>query len=197
MRGNESDLRIPNRRMLLTGLATGLTAGLVGGVATPSFAATPALLTGRGDFRSIRIYSKRTDEWLNTVYWVEGQYIPEAMDAINNLMRDWRAEKVARIDRRTIDIIAGVHRMLETEEPFEVVSGYRSAATNAKLRSRSRGVARNSYHMKAMAADLKLKGRSVRQISGAAKALSAGGVGTYTRSQFVHVDSGPVRDWGR
>ena len=116
---------------------------------------------------------------------------------IGEILRDWREEKVMRIDPRTIDIMAATHNLLDCTEPFEIVSGYRSRKTNAMLRRRSRGVARNSYHTKGMAVDLAMKTRSVRQIAGAALSLKAGGVGRYSRAKFTHLDSGPLRDWGR
>lgn len=195
MNRDDSDRTILTRRGLLAGMTAGLATTF--GAAAPAFANAPAILSGAGDFRSIHVINNRTREWLNTVYWVEGEYIPEAMSAINTIMRDWRAEEVRDIDRRTIDIISAAHNLLDCNEPFEVVSGYRSPATNAQLRRRSRGVAKNSYHTRGMAADLTLKTRSVGQIAAAGKALGAGGVGKYSRSQFVHLDSGPVRDWGR
>ena len=92
--------------------------------------------------------------------------------------------------------LRAAHARLDVDEPFEVVSGYRSPQTNAAMRQRSSGVARNSYHTRAMAVDVKLKNRSVRQIAGAAESLGAGGVGRYSRSNFVHMDCGPVRTWG-
>jgi len=165
-------------------------------VAGPAFASAPALLKGAGNFRSIRLVNDRTGDWINTVYWVEGEYIPEVMRDINFLMRDWRASKVKDIDPRTIDILSATHRLLDCREPFEVISGYRTKQTNAMLRKRSRGVASNSYHIKGMAVDISMKGRSVRQISRAGQSLGAGGVGKYSRSDFVHLDSGPVRSWG-
>lgn len=172
--------------------------GFLGGlVAVGATFATPAICRAAGDFRSVRLFNKRTGDWINTVYWVDGQYVSEALHAISHLMRDWRQNEVAPISPATIDIIAATWRKLETSEPFEVISGYRTPETNALLRSRGRGVARKSYHVKAMAADLKLEGRSVAQIARAAKSLRAGGVGMYTRAKFVHVDSGPLRDWGR
>lgn len=183
---------VMTRRALLGGLA-----GLGVVATTPAFASAPALLTGAGDYRKLALRSKRTGEWLDTVYWVEGEYIPEALDAISHLMRDWREDLVKPIDPRTIDIMSATHRLLECDEDFLVVSGYRTKRTNAMLRRRSRAVARNSYHTKGMAVDVKMKTRTVRQISGAALALHAGGVGKYSRSSFVHLDSGPVRDWGR
>lgn len=182
------------RRVLKTAIGAAVTSLSLAPFAQAN---APAILKGAGDFRSISLVNNRTGEWLQTVYWVEGEYIPDALAAVNKIMRDWRQEKVVEIDRRTIDIISAAHNLLECGEPFEVVSGYRSPQTNAMLRKRSRGVARNSYHMKGMACDLTLKTRSIRQIALAGKSLGAGGVGTYSRSEFVHLDSGPVRDWGR
>jgi uncharacterized protein YcbK (DUF882 family) len=159
--------------------------------------AAPSRLTGAGDIRTIRLFNPRTGDRLNSVYWVEGEYIPEVMAEIDWLMRDWRSDSVKPIARKTVDIIAATHRLLETSEPFTVYSGYRTPQTNRLLRSKSRGVARNSYHIKAMAADLHMEARSVSKIARAAQALGGGGVGRYSRSDFVHMDCGPVRSWGR
>ena len=180
------------RRALLGGLAS-----LTAMAAVPAFASAPALLKGAGDFRSLSLVNNRTGEWLNTVYWAEGEYIPEALEAVNHIMRDWREDLAYRMDPHALDILSATQRLLECDEPFQVVSGYRTPKTNAMLRRRSRGVAKNSYHMKGMAVDIALRTRSVRQISRAGLSLGAGGVGRYSRSHFVHLDSGPVRKWGR
>lgn len=175
--------------------------GALAGVATaaiwarPGFAA-PAINIGKGQFRRIRFTNPRLQEKLDVVYWVDGQYVPEALDEVSAILRDWRAELVKPYHEKVIDVLAAVHRKLDTAEPFEVVSGYRSPQTNAAMRQNRSGVARNSYHTRAMAVDLKLKGRSIRQVAGAGKALCGGGVGTYSRSGFVHLDCGPVRAWG-
>lgn len=142
------------------------------------------------------MYSGRTGESLDTIYWIEGQYIKEAMNEINVFMRDWRNNQVKSIDSRTIDIMAAAHNLMDVSEPYMLVSGYRSPATNAMLRSRSSGVAKNSLHLKGQAADLRLKSRSVTQMARAAQACAAGGVGRYTSSDFVHMDCGAVRSWG-
>ncbi len=180
------------RRALLGGLTT-----LTVMAAVPAFASAPALLTGAGDFRNLSLVNEKTGEWLNTVYWAEGEYIPEALEAINHIMRDWREDLVFEMDPHAIDILSATQHLLDCSEPFQVVSGYRSRKTNAMLRRRSRGVAKNSYHIKGMAVDIAMQTRSVRQISRAGLSLGAGGVGRYSRSQFVHLDSGPVRKWGR
>ncbi|MEM9708127.1 MAG: DUF882 domain-containing protein [Pseudomonadota bacterium] len=165
--------------------------------AAPTYANAFAFLRGSGDIRRLRMYSTRTGETLDTIYWIEGQYIPDALREVSNFMRDWRTDGTIEIDTRAIDIWAASHRLLETDEPFMMLSGYRSPKTNAMLRSRSRGVARNSLHMKGQAADLRIQNRSVKQLSSAAASCHAGGVGRYSRSNFVHVDCGPIRLWGR
>ncbi|WP_394355375.1 YcbK family protein [Halocynthiibacter styelae] len=166
-------------------------------VASPTFSNAAGILRGAGDVRRIRMHSGRTGETIDTVYWIEGEYIREALTDINYFMRDWRRDEATNMDTRTIDIMAAAHNLLDVNEPYLMLSGYRSPATNAMLRSRSRGVARNSLHMQGKAADLRLNSRSVGQMFNAAKACAAGGVGRYSSSNFVHMDCGQVRTWGR
>lgn len=170
---------------------------LAGCAAAGAALAAPSIAKAAADIRSLALVNHRTGESINSCYWIAGEYIPEARAEFNHILRDWRAELVIDIDCRTLDILSAVHAMLDTTEPFQVVSGYRSPETNAALRRRGRGVARNSYHTRGMAIDFAMDTRTVNQMHAAAMALSAGGVGKYSRSQFVHVDSGPVRDWGR
>ena len=165
--------------------------------AAPTYSNAFGFLRGSGDIRKLRMYSGRTGESMDTIYWIDGKYVPEAMNEVYRFMRDWRNDKVSRIDPRGIDIWAAAHRLMDTDEPYMMLSGYRSPETNAMLRNRSRGVARNSLHMKGQAADLRLQGRSVSQMARAAAACNAGGVGRYSRSNFVHMDCGPIRTWGR
>jgi uncharacterized protein YcbK (DUF882 family) len=165
-------------------------------VAAPTYSNAFGLLRGAGDIRKIKMYSGRTGETIDTIYWIEGEYIPEVMKEINHFMRDWRSSETIRMDARTVDIMAASHRLMDVSEPFTLLSGYRSARTNAMLRSKSRGVAKHSLHMVGQAADLRLKSRSVGQMAKAASACASGGVGRYSRSNFVHMDCGPVRVWG-
>jgi uncharacterized protein YcbK (DUF882 family) len=164
--------------------------------AAPTIANAFGLLRGAGDVRRIRMHSGRTGERLDTIYWIDGEYIPEAFKEIDLFMRDWRTNEVKTFDARTIDILAASHRLLDIDTPYLLLSGYRCPATNAMLRSKSKAVARNSLHMKGQATDIRLEGRSVSQISRAATSCSAGGVGRYSRSNFVHIDCGDVRTWG-
>lgn len=153
-------------------------------------------LRGGGDIRRLRMYSARTGEKIDMIYWVEGEYIKDAVDEITHFMRDWRNDQLKSIDLRTIDILTAAHNLLDVSEPYMLLSGYRSPETNAMLRRRSSGVAKNSLHLKGQAADVTVNSRSVSQIAKAASACNAGGVGRYSRSNFVHMDCGPVRSWG-
>ncbi len=173
------------RRNILKGFAT------LGAVAAaPVYANAAGFLRGSGDIRKVLLRNDRTGEIIDLVYWADGRYINESLGEINNFFRDWRENKVAAIDKTEIDVISATHRMLETSEPYLLISGYRSPTTNRRV-----GGARNSYHTRGMAADLKLGSRSVTQMARAAQSLGAGGVGRYYRSNFVHMDSGPVRSW--
>ncbi|MEM9755811.1 MAG: DUF882 domain-containing protein, partial [Pseudomonadota bacterium] len=138
-----------------------------------------------------------TGESLRMTYWIDGDYIRPALEEVAYFMRDWRSDAVRSIDTRTIDIMAAAHRVLDVSEPYLLLSGYRSPETNAMLRASSSGVARNSLHISGQAADLRLSSRSVSQVARAAQAFHAGGVGRYSGANFVHMDCGPVRSWGR
>ncbi|RYH03446.1 DUF882 domain-containing protein [Salipiger sp. IMCC34102] len=164
--------------------------------AAPTYSNAAGFLRGSGDVRRIRMYSGRTGERLDTIYWIDGEYVGEALAEINIFMRDWRNNKVANIDNRTVDIMAAAHRLLDVSEPYMLISGYRSPETNNMLRARSSGVAKSSLHLKGQAADLRLDSRSVNQMAQAASSCAAGGVGRYTGSNFVHMDCGNVRSWG-
>lgn len=166
-------------------------------VAAPTYSKAAGFLRGSGDVRRIKMYSQRTGEHLNMVYWIDGDYIAEAVREVNFFMRDWRQNKATSMDTRTIDVIAASRNLLDTHQPFLLLSGYRTARTNAMLASRSSAVAKKSLHMEGKAADLRMQGRSVSQIARAAAKCSAGGVGRYSSSNFVHMDCGPVRSWGR
>ncbi|OJI95684.1 uncharacterized protein YcbK (DUF882 family) [Planktotalea frisia] len=166
-------------------------------IAAPTYSNAAGFLRGGGDIRRIKMYSGRTGERIDMIYWVEGKYIKESVQEVHRFMRDWRTNDVKFIDLRTIDVMAAAHNLLDSSEPYMLLSGYRSPKTNNMLRARSKGVAKNSLHMKGQAADLRLSSRSVSQVSRAAAACKGGGVGRYSGSNFVHMDCGPVRVWGR
>ncbi len=163
---------------------------VVGGLAWPAEAARRLLAP-----RTLAFQNLHTGESLKTVYFAEGRYLPEAMQHIEWLLRDFRTEQVHAIDPRLLDLLADLHGHLETREPFHVISGYRSPQTNAMLASLGDGVAQNSLHLDGMAIDIRVPGRRLRHVRAAALSLRRGGVGYYPRSNFVHVDTGRVRTW--
>jgi uncharacterized protein YcbK (DUF882 family) len=164
--------------------------------AAPSYSGAAGFLRGAGDVRRLRMYSGRTGERMDTIYWIDGDYVAEAVREVSLFMRDWRNGQAVAMDTRTMDIMAASHRLLDVDEPYMLLSGYRSPQTNNMLRANSSGVARNSLHMRGQAADLRLDNRSVSQIARAALSCHAGGVGRYSGSGFVHMDCGDVRTWG-
>jgi uncharacterized protein YcbK (DUF882 family) len=165
--------------------------------AAPTYSKAAGFIRNGGSVRRLRMYSDRTGERIDMVYWINGDYIADAVREISIFMRDWRNGQAVAIDTRAIDLFAASHRLLEVNEPYMLLSGYRSPETNAMLRATSSGVARNSLHLRGQAADLRLGSRSVGQIARAAAACQGGGVGTYSGSNFVHMDCGDVRTWGR
>jgi uncharacterized protein YcbK (DUF882 family) len=131
------------------------------------------------------------------VYRVGDKYLPDSFKQINTVLRDFRTGQVYPMDPRVLDIIYTVHRMTGEQKPFQIISGYRSPKTNQMLRggSASSGVAKKSLHMKGQAIDLRMEGFSTARLRDIAKSLQAGGVGYYSKSDFVHMDSGDVRSW--
>lgn len=185
----KADQYRPTRRGLLAVFAaTAVTCA-------PRFANAAGFLRGAGNVRRISMYSGRSGESIDMIYCVDGRYVKDALSEITFFMRDLRENKSIPIDYRTVDILAASHALLRVDEPFMLLSGYRTPKTNAMLRSESRHVAKASLHMKGEAADVRLKNRSVSQVAQAAQACSAGGIGRYYRSNFVHMDCGPIRTW--
>ena len=147
--------------------------------------------------RSLNLYSLHTKEELSIVYFTHGMYIDENMAALNYLMRDRRANESTTMDVNLYDQLFLIQKEFDRPEPIHVLSGYRTAETNAKLRKRSKGVSKYSLHMEGRAADFYIPGVPTKTLQSAALDLSAGGVGLYSNSNFIHVDTGMVRSWGK
>lgn len=145
--------------------------------------------------RVLALRSLHTGEFVRATYWAAGRYLGEGLSQIDRLLRDHRTNDVHPIDRRLLSVLDDLHGRLDTREPFEVISGYRSPATNATLVSTTSGVSPTSLHVVGMAIDIRVPGRPLRAVRDTATALRAGGVGYYPDSDFVHVDVGRVRSW--
>jgi uncharacterized protein YcbK (DUF882 family) len=145
--------------------------------------------------RSLDMYNSHTGESLHTVYWANGRYLPSSLRETNYLLRDHHNDEVTDIDPELLDLLYHISTVLEAYEPIQVMSAYRSPATNSMLRLLRRGVAEHSWHTYGKAVDIRLPGTSARVVRQVAVALGGGGVGYYPWSNYVHIDTGPVRYW--
>jgi uncharacterized protein YcbK (DUF882 family) len=151
-----------------------------------------------GETRTMTLYSVNTKEKLTTTYMVNGRYVPGELKKINHLLRDWRRNAVTTMDTETIDLMWELHADLGSRAPIHIISGYRSAETNAMLKSIGRNVAKKSMHVQGKAIDLYFPDVPTDRLRNSALVRDIGGVGYYPRSGasgFVHVDSGRVRHW--
>ena len=169
------------RRLLLAGLACCPLSGV------------PQSL--RLEARPLSFYHTHTGERLAVTYFAEGSYIPAAIGEIERLLRDFRTGEVHDIDVQLLDTLYVLADRC-AGRTFEVISGYRSATTNEKLRAATEGVATNSLHLAGRAVDVRLSGVDTARLRDIAVELALGGVGYYPQSDFVHLDTGHVRSWG-
>jgi uncharacterized protein YcbK (DUF882 family) len=184
--GNRSRPCRPVTRRALLGAAIG---SLLLGVLPRTAAAEP-----RGA-RKLALYNPHTDERFDDVYWYDGQLVQDSLHHINWLMRDFHRDQVAPIDPDLLDLLHQISTQLEAPGPIQILSGYRTAATNRLLRREGFGAAAHSKHLVAKAADIRIDGVRLKHLRHAAVSLHAGGVGTYGQDDFIHVDVGAVRVW--
>jgi uncharacterized protein YcbK (DUF882 family) len=170
--------------------------------AYPDFLLSPVPLTPPPPGpRHLKFHHLHTGEDLEAVYWDDGRYVWDAMQAINGHLRDFRSTEVHPIDVRLLDILFTLQTMMGSREPYRIISAFRSPATNEMLSGQSAAanggsqVARKSLHMEGKAMDVRLNDVSLTGFRDAALTLQGGGVGYYADSAFVHVDIGPVRTW--
>lgn len=180
-------MTIGRRNLLGLGLAA-VGTSLVGGRA---LAAEPATLAQR----SLSFLNLHTGEAVKATYWEAGGYVTDALSAVSKVLRDFRTGDTHAMDVRLLDTLSALSTRLGVSAPFQVISGYRSPASNAKLSARSGQVAKRSLHMDGKAIDIRLPGVDLAQLHRAACDLGRGGVGFYPVSNFVHVDVGQVRRW--
>jgi len=166
---------------------TGLAASLFL-LPVPSFA-------NRRQERKLSFHNTHTGENTSAVYWAEGSYLSAGKQEIDEILRDHRTDEIYPIDTGLLDLLYLLKTEVQGKQPFEIISGYRSPATNAALRKNSNGVAKRSYHMQGKAIDIRLPGCDLKYLHKAALAMRAGGVGYYPDPDFIHVDVGPCRSW--
>jgi uncharacterized protein YcbK (DUF882 family) len=145
--------------------------------------------------RSLSFFNIHTNESLSTEYCRSGCLIAPSLERIDYILRDDRVGEVKKIDIRLLDLLHTLDRKIAAEQPYHVISGYRSPQTNAYLREHGHGVAEHSLHLLGQAIDIRVPGVKLMDVYRTAVALRLGGVGLYPASDFVHVDVGPVRTW--
>ncbi len=165
-------------------------AGLVAGAAM-----APPAVAQAGLPRMLRVRRQVTLDTFSGVYWRDGRYDREALRELDYVFRDLSAAETTPMDPRLFDVMYAVARSLDSDEFYEVISGYRTPETNAARSAQSRRVSTVSLHMSGMAADCRLPGRVGIGLARTAADLQLGGVGLYRRDGFVHLDCGPVRRW--
>jgi uncharacterized protein YcbK (DUF882 family) len=148
------------------------------------------------DARALAFFHTHTQERIDVVYAVGDHFVPQALGSLNHFLRDHYTGEVGVIDPGLFDLLHRVQLVLGGAQSFDVISGYRCPATNARLRStRGGGVAQRSLHMDGRAIDVRLPGVALADLRDAALSLRAGGVGFYAQERFVHIDTGRVRSW--
>jgi uncharacterized protein YcbK (DUF882 family) len=191
------------RRTFLTlaagaGMAIASGEGLASAVA-PRLVSRPApakpVVLPAVEVRRAFVHNLHTGETLNAVYWESGRYVPGALAEAMRVMRDWRNGQEHAMDPRLFDLLHAIQSRLEVMRPMQLISGYRSPATNRMLHAESGEVAAHSQHLIGKASDIRIEGVELANLHRAALSLKAGGVGFYPQSDFVHVDVGPVRQW--
>ena len=168
----------------------------IGALSTATLLVAPAFAGTRpAHERRLSFHNTHTGENLAATYWAEGGYIDSELQDINTLLRDHRSGDIYPIDTALLDLLYVLQSTVGSHKAYQVISGYRSPATNASLRNKSTGVAKRSYHMQGKAIDIRLPGCELKQLHTAALSIKAGGVGYYPGSDFIHVDVGPRRSW--
>jgi uncharacterized protein YcbK (DUF882 family) len=154
-------------------------------------------LPSDGERYELRLARAHTNEMIDVIYRIGDTYVPEALDKLNQFLRDSHNEEVRRYDPRAFDVLHTlVTKLGRPSGVIDILSGYRSQETNDMLReSKTTNAARYSEHIFAKAFDIRVPGVPATLVRDAALSLEAGGVGYYPQGQFVHVDIGPVRRW--
>ena len=147
------------------------------------------------DARQLSFYHTHTRRSLSVVYYQNGEYVESALDEINRFLKDFRTGDVTEINPDLLDLLHDVRNELGSEAAYEVISAYRSPKTNEMLRTSTSGVAKKSQHLKGNAIDVRLRGVRTKTLRETALRMERGGVGYYPQSDFVHMDTGPVRQW--
>ncbi len=154
-----------------------------------------ATTVSKTDERQLSFYHTHTSESLTVTYYRDGEYVPSALAELNHFLRDFRTDDAVNMDPAVFDILYDIQIASGSVGTYQIISAYRSPATNEMLRGKSNGVARKSQHLLGRAIDVRLTDLDTAELRDVALSLQRGGVGYYSKSDFVHVDTGRVRQW--
>ena len=185
---NDPDCACRSRRSFLTRLVLCLPAAALHGRQASAVDVPPVE-------RRVHLINTHTSEERDSRYFADGHYDPRELGALDWLLRDYRTSEVLPIDALLFDLLVELAQSAGLEPRYEIISGYRSPATNAMLVATTDGVASHSLHMEGRALDVRLVGMPAIALRDLALAKQAGGVGYYSVSNFVHLDTGRVRTW--
>lgn len=147
--------------------------------------------------KTISLHNIHLNKTYNASFYEKDCYKLSGLFEVNKAFMDHRAHEIARIDVGLINLLYDINQHIGLDKKFDVISGYRSERTNAKLRKRMSGVAKDSFHIKGQAVDIHVPGVKLSKLKDIAVGLGRGGVGYYPGSNFIHVDVGPKRFWRR
>ena len=168
---------------------------LSAGLALLIMLALPVCAIADSGERILSFYNTHTHERLTVIYKNGNRYKPEAFKKISYILRDHRSDDIYPMDPKLMDFVYDLLTKVNNHGEVHIISGYRSPKTNAKLRQKSKGVARRSMHMKGRALDFRLPGTDTAVLRDTARGMKRGGVGYYRKSDFIQVDTGRVRNW--
>ena len=155
------------------------------------------ILAATGEKKILKLHNVHLNKTFYAPFFEKNYYKLSGLFEVNKAFIDYRAKEMTRIDVKLVNLLYEIKQHLGYDKQFNIVSGYRSPRTNAALSKRREGVAKNSYHIKGQAVDIYVPNVSLKKLKDVAIGLKQGGVGYYPRSNFLHVDVGPVRTWRR
>ena len=145
--------------------------------------------------KTLKLYNIHTGESIQATFFSKDKFVDSEIERLDYFMRDYRINKSSQMDINLYSLLYAIQITSNTKKPIEILSGYRSKRTNDYLKRHKHHVAKHSYHILARAVDFKVKDRYIKDILKMSRLMEMGGVGYYPRNNFIHVDTGPIRNW--
>ncbi len=152
--------------------------------------------------RTLSVVRPASGERAKVLYWRDGEVIDSAYQELCHLLRDVHGRESAPIDPKLLEMLWGTQAFIARygmEQPLEILSGYRTAASNKRLVEEGVPAARKSLHMLGKAADIRIANLNEEVLGGLIRSFRQGGVGYYYRSGpkggWIHADTGLQRTW--